>query len=324
MLIMQNAEYCHRRRAFSVIELLVTIGIVGVLAALVLPVVQYARESARRASCRSNLRQIGIALENQASTTGHFPDAEIVFRELLPSLDQAEVFRNIGNGIYDDGIVERPDVSTFRCASDRLRPVSDTLNYAANVGTGYLVDGMNGFFTTENPTFVPVNANQSKSVYLSRHRDITDGLSQTIAIAEMLPSSREGMFPPSAPITDVRRVDWLVDPALTQPAEFEQLVERCSAIRDNPATGVRTGTTRGWGWSSSVRNFGQATYHHVLAPDMPSCLNASFQYALFSAGSTHAGGVNALYGDGHVEFVSDLIDHKVWRDLGTRAGTLRE
>ena len=51
-----------RRPGFSLIELLVLTGLCGLLLGLLLPAIQRVRESAARAGCRSNLRQIGIAL----------------------------------------------------------------------------------------------------------------------------------------------------------------------------------------------------------------------------------------------------------------------
>lgn len=101
------------QKAFTLVELLVVLGIIGLLVALLLPQVRSAREPARRSQCMNNIKQISLALLAYESTHGHLPPAYTVdeagnrlhsWRTLiLPYLDQQALYDSIDlNKPWDD------------------------------------------------------------------------------------------------------------------------------------------------------------------------------------------------------------------------------
>ncbi len=202
-----------RRPGFTLIELLVVIAVIGVLVALLLPAVQAARDSARRAQSKNNLKQLGIAMHmahdahqvtppmygsNPASTNS--PPLGTVFYHLLPFLEQP--------GLHDRG----PDASR----SSRLEVLRAPADPSYGPGTYNL--------TTSVPPWADANHSEwGLSSYSANWQlfgdeganfaDIGDGLSNTIAFNEKYAvSSRPvgdplnganlwgyGVYPPSRP-----------------------------------------------------------------------------------------------------------------------------
>jgi type II secretory pathway pseudopilin PulG len=146
----------------------------GILAALLLPAVQAAREAARRMQCTNNMKQIGLALHNYQSAYNSLPPAYTVDSEgnrlhswrtlLLPYLEQSAVYNQIDFSKPwdhpDNGILRELNIPTYMCPSTKL----------SNGYTTYVaVVDPNGVFSGSNPT---------------KFQDIKDGLSNTLMVVE--------------------------------------------------------------------------------------------------------------------------------------------
>ena len=144
------------QRAFTIVELLVVIAIIGILAGLLLPAVQQAREAARRMTCGSHLRQIGLALHSYDQTYGKLPPTILTsgasgWVSILPYIEQTAMYSEweFGKKLTDlpNSELRKKTPVVWRCPSMVLPDVNGERqgysSYAFSTGSEYYRKSIN-------------------------------------------------------------------------------------------------------------------------------------------------------------------------------------
>jgi prepilin-type N-terminal cleavage/methylation domain-containing protein/prepilin-type processing-associated H-X9-DG protein len=307
---------CGSRPGFTLVELLVSIAIIGLLVALLLPAVQAAREAARRMQCTNNLKQLGVAMQLFHDARGYFPsayesnagssmgmpDPQTRDRgpgwawgmQILPYAEEQSLYETFDTtrACWDPVNAEpaRTQLSMFLCPSaseleEPFRVRNENGDVMATFGRSCYVANVGqeepwGRTLDDYRDIVdgPLYRNSR-----TRAKDITDGLSRTVFLGEHHPVLSSKTWVGVVPGAMVCPTERFAHSACDFAATLVQVHSGPAATEVPPA---------------------------IHPPNSPLC-HVCQMYA------EHPGGCNVLMGDGSVRFIDEMIPQLIWAALSS-------
>lgn len=307
---------------FTLVELLVVIAIIGILIALMLPAIQAARRSAARLQCSNNLRQLGLSVQTFNEAHKHLPPSEFKpYKDgpergwgtfILPFIEETALAKLYDHRLAWSDIKNRPVVSTpiaiWQCPlseSNRIEEHSEIddkgkdKSYVAAIGDYTALRGVHeepmkaGYIPTldeKTRAGMLTKVDGDKSLAMPKIARVSDGLSKTVMLSE----------------------------CFGRPSFWQQQVEVTVRIDKKG----KEKKNEGGPWASQKNSFEirGAPHDGIMDDDKiktgPCAMNCANDKNVFSM---HAGGANAAFGDGSVNFLAEDIELRVLAALITRA-----
>jgi prepilin-type N-terminal cleavage/methylation domain-containing protein len=326
------------RYAMTLIELLIVIGIIGILLQLTLPAIEASREAARGTTCANNLRQIGVAMMNHESALRHLPTGGWGWGwmgdpdrgtgenqsgswayQLLPYMDQQDV-HDIGLGTTGDAkfdsltLLASTPVSLLYCPSRRLPHA--TPNVGPELQTAGKPDGLFWF-------------NARKAEKLARTDYIANVGDRWVYWHEGPPPKQADAGEGFLKLFDIDHKEIVVDDVTgivvqRRPFSFQQITDGSSKTYfAGEKLLLEEAYKIGWAFNDDQSCWVGDDWDTVASTQfIPrrdfSVRNTPPERVGIPFGSAHPNGLHMLLCDGSVQSVSYEIDAEVHRRFGNR------
>jgi len=307
-------------RGFTLVELLVVVVIVGILIALLLPAVQAAREAGRRATCKSNLKQIGLAMENHVSAYQRFPSNG--WGHLwIGDPDRGTGSEQPGGWIYN--ILPDLEQEQLRIMGRGMEPAAQRqkLSSLMQVPLPLLTCPTRGLRTISpaDPQWIPRNAEWMAEVAKSDYAVNGGDFFAEDSVYEGPLTLAEGDSGHFAWSTPTKLTGVCYQRSEVQPAMIEDGLSQTYLIGEKNVCRPYYGTFGDEGYNETMYHGSSIDLTRwVLQPPVQDADDLDF----YRFGSAHAGSCHFVFCDGSLATISYQIDTEVHRRLGNRADGL--